>query len=152
VYTERTAQGSLAGLLDDRDPTRVLFAFLGQLPLAGFLVPILLVTAFLSFVTTADGCTDTMANISSRGISPAEPESSVTLKFVWGAAIALLAWSMVADKRLAGVRELSNLGGYPALILGVAAAISAVKVIANPARYDQFHPDYRDAQRDEHQP
>jgi len=152
VYTERTAPGSLAGLLDDRDPTRVLFAFLGQLPLSGLLVPILLVTAFLSFVTTADGCTDTMANISSRGISPTEPESSWTLKLVWGVAIALLAWSMVADKRLAGVRELSNLGGYPALILGVAAAISAVKIIAHPARYDLFHPDYPGAQAEEHQP
>jgi len=142
VYSERIEPGRLAALLDDRDPTRVLYAFLSQLPLSNVLIPILLITAFLSFVTTADGCTDTMANISTKGIAPDNPESSMWIKILWGAAIAVLAWSMVADTRLAGVRNLSNLGGYPALLLGLAAAASAVKVIANPARYDRFHQDH----------
>ncbi|MCE9552084.1 MAG: BCCT family transporter [Planctomycetes bacterium] len=142
VFSERAHPGVLAGLLDDKDPTRVLFAFLSQLPLTNFLIPILLITAFLSFVTTADGCTDTMSNISTKGISPDNPESSMSIKIIWGTAIAVLAWSMVADARLAGVRNLSNLGGYPALLLGLAAAASAIKVVANPARFDQFHQDH----------
>ena len=142
VHSELYGAGGLAAQLDDNNPTKVLFAFLSQLRHTEILIPILLLTAFLSFVTTADGCTDTMANISTRGISPDHPESSKWVKIVWGAAIAILAYSMVADKRLQGVRNLSNLGGYPALFLGLAAAASAIKVISHPARYDRFHAEY----------
>lgn len=37
---------------------------------------------------------------------------------------------------------LANLGGFPALFLCLGVGISALMVMANPARYDKFNPDY----------
>jgi hypothetical protein len=41
---------------------------------------------------------------------------------------------------LEGIRALSNLGGFPALFLCLAIAASALKVMADPDRYDVFAP------------
>ena len=133
VHMELFEQAGLGALLDPADPTRVLFGFLGRLPLTDLLVPILLVTAFLSFVTTADGITDAMSNISSRGISPQHSESSRVVKIAWGLLIGLFCWVMTG---LEGIRMLSNIGGFPALFLCLAIVASAIRVLANPARYD----------------
>lgn len=137
VHMELFEHAELAALLDASDPTRVLFAFLGRLPLAAALVPILLVTAFLSFVTTADGVTDTMANISSTGISADEGESGTGVKIAWGALIAVFCWIMTG---LDGIRALSNLGGFPSLFLCLVIAASCLKVMADPGRYDRLSP------------
>jgi len=139
VHMELFEHAELAALLDDRDPTRVLFAFLERLPLAGLLVPALVVTAFLSFVTTADGITDTMANISSRGISPERSESGPGVKVAWGGLIAVFCWIMTGPG-LGGIRALSNLGGLPALFLCLAIAAAGVKVLADPGRFDRLSP------------
>lgn len=128
-------------LLDPKDPSHVLYGFLGRLPLTGFLVPVLLITAFLSFVTTADGTTDAMSNISSQGISPEHSESPTFVKIAWGSLVAVFCWIMVTYFGLDGIRMLSNLGGFPALFLCLAIGICAVRVVANPARYDKFNKD-----------
>ena len=144
VHMELFEQAGLGALLDRNDPTKVLFAFLGRLPLTDFLVPILLVTAFLSFVTTADGITDAMSNISSQGISPEDSESSTVVKIAWGLLIAVFCWIMTG---LEGIRMLSHLGGFPALFLCLAIAASAIRVLSNPTRYDLLAPGVSTADR-----
>ncbi len=138
---------NLVGLLDPGDPSRVLFAFLERLPLAGLLVPILLITSFLSFVTTADATTDAMGNISSVGISPENPESSMPIKIAWGLVVGLLSWIMLTFGRLDGIRMLSKLGGLPALLLCLGVSICAIRVMLNPARFDTFKAGYDSAGR-----
>ena len=140
VDMEMRGHVGLAAQLDDSDPSRVLYAFLAQLPLGNFLIPVLLITAFLSFVTTADGNTDTMSNISSKGISPEHTESSMAVKIAWGSLMGLFCWVMVTYFRLDGIRTLSHLGGFPALFLCLAISICALRVVAIPARYDKFDP------------
>jgi len=132
----------LAALLDDNNPCAVLFAFLSHLPLGNILIPVLLITAFLSFVTTADGNTDTMSNISSKGISPEHTESSMGIKIAWGSLMAAFCWIIITYFKLGGIRKLSNLGGFPALFLCLGIGICALMVIANPARYDKFDKDH----------
>ena len=133
---------SLSANLDGNDPSKVLYAFLGRLPFGEWLVPVLLITAFLSFVTTADGNTDTMSNISSKGISPEHTESSMSVKIAWGSLMAVFCWIMVTCFKLDGIKMLSNLGGFPALFLCVGITICALMVVANPARYDKFDKDH----------
>jgi choline-glycine betaine transporter len=142
VHMEMIQKVGLAAQLDDKDPTRVLYAFLGQLPFGNFLIPVLLITAFLSFVTTADGNTDTMSNISSKGISPEHTESSMGVRIAWGTLMAAFCWIIVTQFKLDGIRMLSNLGGFPALFLCLGIGICALMVIANPARYDKFDKDH----------
>ena len=144
----------LAALLDPSDPSRVLYAFLDRMPFTNILVTVLLITGFLSLVTTADGNTDAMSSISSAGISPQNPESSMFIKIAWGLVMGLLSWVMVTFARLDGIRMLSNLGGVPALFLCLGIGVCAIRVILNPARFDVFHDDYgsttlRNAQGDD---
>lgn len=142
VHMDMIQHVGLDKLLDPQDPTKVLYAFLGHLGWAKFLIPVLLITAFLSFVTTADGCTDTMSNISTKGISAENTESSMFVKIAWGSLMALLCFIVVTRFQLEGIRALSTLGGFPSLFLCLAIGIGAIRVIANPARYDRFHADH----------
>lgn len=143
MYQGGLLQGqALSSLLDPNDPSKVLYALLGSLPFSDILVLILLVTGFLSFVTTADGNTDAMSNISSVGISPENPESSMPVKIAWGMAVAVLAWIMVSASGLGGVRTLSTLGGVPSLFLCLGISYCAVRVMVNPSRYDLFKNGY----------
>lgn len=143
VNMELEGQSHLAAILnpDKPDPAQVLYAFLGQFQFSSILVPILLVTAFLSFVTTADGNTDAMSNISTRGISPEKSESGMLVKIAWGSLMAVFCWMMTG---LDGIRKLSDLGGFPAMFLCLAVSLSAIRVLMNPARFDVFHPKHPD--------
>ena len=142
VHMDMIEHAGLAAKLDGNDPSKVLYAFLSRLPFGEWLVPVLLITAFLSFVTTADGNTDTMSNISSKGISPEHTESSMSVKIAWGALMAVFCWIMVTCFKLDGIKMLSNLGGFPALFLCLGVSICALMVVANPARYDKFDKDH----------
>lgn len=137
VHMELFEDAQLSNLLDPNDPTRVLFTFLGRLPLSSILIPVLLFTAFLSFVTTADGNTEAMSNISSKGISPEHSEASFFVKLAWGTLMAVFCWVMVTYFGLDGIRMLSNLGGFPALFLCLAISVCAIRVAADPDRYDR---------------
>jgi len=153
AHMEVVEHANLAAALSSGDPSAVLYPILERIPGGLVLIPLLLVTAFLSFVTTADGNTDAMSNISSTGISPEHPESSRVVKVAWGAVMGLLSWIMVAHGRIDGIRELSNLGGWPSLFLCLAVAICAIRVAANPAKFDVFHKSHKQtANADEVQP
>ena len=117
--------------------------------MANFLVPALLIAAFLSFVTTADGNTDAMSNISSKGISSEHTESGMFAKIAWGLLMSLFCWIMVTNFGLDGIRMLSNLGGFPALFLCLAIGICAIRVAADPARFDRFNKDHPTQQNSE---
>ncbi len=138
VHAELYEGANLAGFLHESGPEGVLYAFMQRLPLAGALVPVLLVTAFLSFVTAADSNVSAMSGISSTGISPESPEPAMGVKIAWGAILGLVAWIMVTFARLDGIRMLSNLGGLPSLFLCLAICGCVVRVALEPARFDVF--------------
>ena len=149
IHMELYDKVGLVAVLEKSGHGGVLYTFMEQLPLAPVMVPVLLITAFLSFVTAADSNTSAMSGISSTGISPDKPEAGLGMKIIWGAMVGLLAWIMITfaghekiDDRLNGIRMLSNLGGLPALFLCLAATICAIKVAWNPKKYDAFKNGY----------
>ena len=132
----------LVSVLEESGLEGVLYAFMEHLPLAWIMIPVLLITAFLSFVTAADSNTSAMSGISSTGISPESPEPSMGIKIIWGAMIGLLAWIMITFARLDGIRMLSNLGGLPAMFLCIGATVCVIMVALNPRKYDTFKHGY----------
>ena len=52
-----------------------------------------------------------------------------------------------AFKSTDALKYLSNLGGFPIVFLLVIIAVSFVKVMSNPAKYDTFTEDYDDLGR-----
>lgn len=154
IHMELYGSGGLAAASEESGVAGILYAFMEHLPLAWIMVPVLLVTAFLSFVTAADSNTSAMSGISSTGISPENPEPSMGMKIIWGSMIGLLAWIVITfggsdllEDRLNGIRMLSNLGGLPALFLCLAVAACLIKVAFDPKKYDAFKNGYDDKGR-----
>ncbi|MCX5655006.1 MAG: BCCT family transporter [Planctomycetota bacterium] len=145
LHMEIFQNAGLVANFDKNGVEGVLYAFMQHFPLAAIMVPVFLFTAFISFVTTADSNLSAMSGISSAGISPESPESSMFIKIAWGATIGVVAWIMATSARLEGIRMLSSLGGLPALFLCAAVIIAAVRVMLNPYKYDRFKEGY-DAQ------
>ncbi len=125
--------------------SRVIFSILEKLPFAPITSVVFFVTAFLSYVTAADSNTTAMSGISvghdaAEHDDPTKDEPPLYVKIAWGSLIGLIAWIMVSfagegkDKGLEGVKILSNLGGFPALILMIFVAWGMVKLMLNPGK------------------
>jgi len=152
IHMQLYGDVGLSAILEQHGVERAMYAFWEQLPFAQVLIPVFLVTSFLSFVTAADSNTSAMSGLSSTGVSPESPEPSMTIKIAWGVTVGLVAWVMMTFAHspqdaaepdpLRGIRMLSNLGGLPALLLCLGISICAIRVTLDPARFDVFHKDY----------
>jgi glycine betaine transporter len=115
--------------------SRVIFTILDQLPFSKITSLIFLGTAFLSYVTAADSNTSAMSGICVSQSDAPHGEPPLYIKVAWGALIGMVAWIMVSfagegrDKGLDGVKILSNLGGFPALILMLFVAVGTLKFL-----------------------
>jgi choline-glycine betaine transporter len=126
---------NLYSTLQNQGPESVIYAVLDQLPLAEVTGVVFLATAFLSYVAGADANTSAMSSLSSTGISPESPEAPVWIKIVWGSLVGLIAWVMVANAGIEGIKIASTLGGFPALFLVLAVAIGLIRVLLQPGKY-----------------
>jgi choline-glycine betaine transporter len=126
---------NLYGALQKQGPEGVIYAVLDQLPLAQLTGLAFLGTAFLSYVAGADANTSAMSSLSSTGISPESPEAPIWIKIVWGSLVGLIAWVMIANAGIDGIKMASTLGGFPALFLVLAVALGLVKILLRPGKY-----------------
>lgn len=125
----------LYGTLKNQGPEGVIYTLLDQLPLAQITGLTFLATAFLSYVAGADANTSAMSSLSSTGISPESPEAPIWIKIVWGSLVGLIAWVMIANAGIDGIKMASTLGGFPALFLVLAVAVGLVRILLRPGKY-----------------
>lgn len=128
------SQGNLYGILEGGgNAGEIIFTLFDALPIAQVFAIIYLITAFLSYVTAADSNTSAMSGISSEGISPTNPEAPKWIQIIWGTLIGIIAWVMISfggsegAQGLDGIRMLSNLGGFPALLLIIAVSVGLIR-------------------------
>lgn len=110
-------------------PESVIYLILEQLPLLKLILPVFVFTVFLSYVTAADSNTAAMAGISSKGVSPDNPEPPLFPKIAWGITIGAVALIMVSTAGIDGIKMLSNLGGLPILFLLGLVSIALMRMI-----------------------
>ncbi|WP_028308972.1 BCCT family transporter [Desulfitibacter alkalitolerans] len=132
----------LLGALTNVGPEAVGFTIFRQLPISALIIPFFLFIAFLAFVTAADSNTTAMGGISTSCISPDSPEPPTLIKVVWGLTVGIVAWVMLSFAGIDGIKMLSNLGGFPAMILELAVAVGLILVVSNPRKFDTFKEDY----------
>lgn len=124
------------------------YAVLRQLPIPVISIAVFLSIVFVSFITASDSNTNAMAGLCTDSVSENDEESPAWLKLVWGITIGVLCVIFVrAFKSTDALKYLSNLGGFPIVFLLVIIAVSFVKVMSNPAKYDTFTEDYDDLGR-----
>lgn len=122
----------LKATMDQLGPESAIYSMFSHLPLAQVVIPVFVLTTFLSFVSGADANTMAMANLSSSGISPDDQTAHPWLQAAWGSVVGLCAAIMVIHAGIDGVRMLSNLGGFPIMLLEFCIGIALMKVALNP--------------------
>lgn len=120
--------GTLSKIMESNGTEAVLYAVFEALPFAKIIIPFYLFIVFLSFVSGADANTAAMGGISSAGISPESPEPKLWIKVVWGITVSFISWSMISFAKIDGIKMLSNLGGVPALLLGLGILYALFKI------------------------
>jgi len=112
------AQGAnLVQLLQQEGAQSIIYQMIEPFPLTEVIAGIFILTMFISYVTAADSNTMAMSGLSSKDITPDNPEPPAHIKYVWGIVVGLVSWTMVSFSGIEGVKMLSNLGGFPALFL-----------------------------------
>lgn len=114
----------LETILKTQGAESVMFYVLSQFPLAKWIIPIFLVGLCISCVTATDSNTIAMAAMSEHGVNTENPNPSLRLKLLWGTCIGLLAIAMLFSQGLEGIKTLSVLGGFPALIFEIMCAMA----------------------------
>lgn len=112
------SNGAFYMLLRESGPGAVIYGLLEQLPAPTILIGLFIFIAFLAYVTAADSNTEAIASLCINEVNQKEEKTIKTrLKVMWGAVIALIAWSMTAFSGVDGIKMISNLGGLPALFV-----------------------------------
>lgn len=124
ILFETAGTADLSGALAENGYQAVAYAIFNELPLALPISILFLFSVFTSYVTAADSNTDAMGSISSKGISPDNPESPLLVKILWGGVIGAVAWTMISFAGVDGVRMLSNIGGLPVVFFLLLVAVS----------------------------
>lgn len=109
----------LEAILKTQGAESVMFYVLSQFPLAKWIIPVFLVGLCISCVTATDSNTVAMAAMSSKDINPENPNPSLKMKLLWGTCIGLLAIAMLFSQGLQGIKTLSVIGGFPALLFEI---------------------------------
>ncbi len=149
VFTMETNE-SLGGLLktalDTKGPESVVFEAMSTLPGAMFVIPLLLILTFISYVTAADSNTEAIAVLCEKHEEESasnDTETSNTdvftgkvIRIIWIALLGTTAWVMVSRSGVDGVRMLSNLGGLPGLFVVLILNFSLIKMGRNPQTLD----------------
>ncbi|WP_148264854.1 BCCT family transporter [Collimonas fungivorans] len=125
---DMTQQGLLKQMLDTQGVESILYTIFRQLPLSAVMIVVLLLVAFLNYVTAADSNTDAISNLCTDGFTADGVEQrNMWQKITWGLLIGVVSWIMTSFAGgVAGVKMMSNLGGLPALLIILGSAGSLI--------------------------
>lgn len=143
-----------AGLADlcasyDRGVENVAYDMLGALPGGKFIIPLFVILIFLSTVTACNSNTIAMAGISTRGISPDNPEAPMWLKIVWGFVAMAVGYIMIATVGVDGVKIIANFGGMFAALIMIGATASLGILVKKYKKFDKTTQTEQETVKDE---
>lgn len=142
IYLELVKNAGLAEIVNTQGAEAAAYFVFQNLPLASIVIPVFVITMFISFVTAADSMTTAMSGLCSTGISPESPEAKKWVKIVWGLIMGTVAWIMMTYRGLDGIKMVNTFGGFPAVILEILIGVSLLKFLRNPKKYDTFKEQY----------
>ncbi len=141
IYYELNGRGINAAM-EAGGTASATYAVMKCLPFAAVMIPIFLITAYISYVTAADSNTNAIAGLCTEGLTEEDSESPLGLKIFWGVTIGVLCIIMLAAYGIDGMKMLADLGGFPSAFLMILFIASWVKILKNPGKYDVHKEDY----------
>lgn len=136
LWVEKSGLADLCASYD-RGVENVPYDMLEALPGGNFIIPLFVVLIFLSTVTACNSNTIAMAGISTRGISPDNPEAPMWLKIAWGFVAMAVGYIMIATVGINGVKIIANFGGMFAALIMIGATASLGILIKKYKKFDK---------------
>lgn len=134
IYMDLTQAGALNSVLSNEGPEKLLYYVFNQLPLSQVMTFVLILVAFISYVTAADSNTDAIGNLCTAGFdADSEEKAGLGVKILWGTVIGIVSWTMVSFVGIDGIKMLSNLGGLPAAVIVLATSLTLCKWLKTPS-------------------
>ena len=125
----------------DLGTENVPYEMLSALPGGKIISPLFVLLVFLSTVTACNSNTIAMAGISTRGISPDNPEAPIWLKCIWGFVAMAVGYIMIAAVGVNGEKIIANFGGMFAALIMIGAAGSLAVLIKKHKKFDLTLPE-----------
>ncbi|MGB3799327.1 MAG: BCCT family transporter [Lewinella sp.] len=120
--------GTLSAALASNGPEAVAYALFESLPWVSLTAAFFLLLIFLSYVTAADSNVSAMSALCVRDVRPDSAEGPLGIKLLWGAVIGTTSWVLVSFAGLDGIRLISTLGGFPAMLIFIIAAVGLLRL------------------------
>ncbi|WP_417449376.1 BCCT family transporter [Kordiimonas sp.] len=129
--------------MDSAGPEAAAYEVLSHYPLSLIVMAGFVLLSFISYVTAADSNTEAIAGVCLQSGEHGNAESvdstpsAKWIKLTLGIFIAASAWAMTAFSGIDGVRMLSNLGGFPALV--IVLLLNAVLILLGTRYVGRLH-------------
>ena len=115
-----------------------IYCLLDNLPLAAITKVLFFIAVVISFITAADSNTVAIAGLCCNSDGEEDPESPAALKILWGVIISAVTWIMMSvGDGMTGIKILSNVGGFPAMILVICIMFALIRVARSPEKYNK---------------
>lgn len=121
--------------LTQNGPESIIYLVFQDIGYNKLLTFLFLIGMFISYVTAADSSTEAMASLSMRDKSKDEFSIPSSIKIIWGLLVGAVAFVMIFYSGIDGVRILSAIGGFPALLFLFLITLGMVFVTFNPKKY-----------------
>lgn len=123
----------LSGTVDIADALNVkglesaVFEFFKGLPLGSILIVVFLIIIIISFITTADSMTSSIAILTTSGFAVEDNEPPLYQKVMWGIIMGTLAWVMICFAGVDGTKMLATLATFPILFIVIIFLFSSIR-------------------------
>ena len=141
VNYQLTGKLDLITILNEQGADAVVYSVFRELPGSTLIIVIFFLGLILSMITAMDSTTNSIAALSTSGISPDEQEAPVFLKIMWGTIFAVLSYIMLTISGIDGIKMVSNLGGLPNIFIILGGVICVFIISGNVKKYNLIEKD-----------
>lgn len=133
----------LSDLIQISGPEVILSELLDRMPWGSFTKILVLLSATISFITTADSNISVMSDLSLQVATKRKKRLWLPplLKLIFGAGIGGISWIMVAWLGIDGLRVLNNMAAIPAFLIVLFMPISLIVIMIRESRGTLWLPD-----------
>lgn len=132
-----TGKIDLVHILNTQGAEGVGYAILQAFPFGNILIIFFFFISIVSLITAMDSTTSAIAAVSTTGISPENQESPIYMKILWGVTLSVISLIMLTVSGIDGIKMLSNLGGFPAILMEALSIICLFMIMNNVKKYDK---------------
>lgn len=136
INMQLTGTLDLIGILQTQGAETVIYAILRELPFSTIIIFFFFIALMMSLITAMDSTTNSIASLSTSGISAENQEAPIFLKVIWGVLFSILTYMMLTIAGIGGIKMVSNLGGLPNIFILMCSVFCIFVISSNVNKYN----------------